>query len=233
MKKNKQILWTCVISIVVLCMIYFFLSTRTGEARTVYLMAEDAEAGSLLDPEKLLPVTVRTDVILPNAVSEAGMAAGKTLLRDMKKGDILAAHDVGDPLTGILYPDLADGMELYSLSVKPEEANGWWLYEGNRINLYLILPEELQSGPDSEESELLPDACGSAMRMGGVRIMRILSGSGGPVSAGDSDRILCLELKTDQIGILEKTEKGGIIRISACNEAPEPHPAGSQEERSS
>lgn len=220
MKKNRQILLTCIISIIILICVYFALTAHgSRKEHIVYILKTDRNAGAIIDDEMVYSAMIPNEVALPNAISSTEDFKNRVLLRNMKSGDILSVNDFGNLTDGVLYPDLEVGMELFSISMKPENANGWWLYEENRINLYVYLPVGLGYGTlDSKDSELLKKPADSVTVIENIRIMKILDETGEPAAAGDkNNRIICLELKSDQVKLLVSAEKNGIVRLSAHN----------------
>ncbi|MHB8964330.1 MAG: SAF domain-containing protein, partial [Saccharofermentanales bacterium] len=177
MKKNRQILLTCIISIFSLLILYFALSTyNSTEEYTVYLLTTDVYAGSAITSEMLRATMISKDVALPNAVLNTGELTGKVLMRSLKSGDILSVNDLGSQLSGIEYTGLTDGMELYSVSLRPENANGWWLYEGNRINLYVCQLESVSyDSQDTQGSDLIANPSDGVIVLNSIRIMRIMN----------------------------------------------------------
>ena len=220
MKKNRQILLTCVISIAILLITYFLLTAHnSNEEYTVYLLSADLDAGTAISGGMFNPVQISKDADIPNLVLTIGEMEGKILLRNMKTGDILSVNDLGSASGGVTYPKLSEGMELYSVSMRPENANGWWIYEGNSVNLYIYQPEPAAYNPKgAEESDLVRNLCDEVIVIENIRIMRILNDSGETAVPGDKNsRIICLELTSEQVRLLVASEKGGIVRLSARN----------------
>ncbi|MHB1452489.1 MAG: SAF domain-containing protein [Saccharofermentanales bacterium] len=220
MKKNRQILLTCIISIIILICVYFALTAHgSGEEKIVYMLKTDISAGTVIESGMLFSAMISKDVPLPNSISSIEDMDNKIVVRNMKSGDILSVDDLGNPVEGVIYPELEEGMELYSISVKPENANGWWLYEENRINLYIYLPEVIgYNAQESLDSKILKKPGDSVTVYENIRIMKILNENGEPAALGDKNsRIICMELDSEQVKVLVAAEKGGIVRLSARN----------------
>lgn len=214
MKKRNQLIWTCVISIAILLILYLFLNQqdRSGDTE-IFLLNKNLKAGSVIASDMIRGVKISRNTILPNACKSKEEIVGMFTLTDLKKDEILSVEDISIEKNGLSYQNLNEGNVLYTLALKPEDANGWWLAKGNIVDLLLLKPAGLKPvSATVEESGIIIDVIES------VRIARIMDETGVPIDTGEKPaKLICLELSMEQAKAVFETESTKRIKIVAKN----------------
>lgn len=212
MKKKRQILLTCGISIFIFLILFYFLSQSAIEKEyNIFLINQDISAGEKIEKTMLSSIAIPQTCVLPQACKNADEIIGKILLNDLKKGDLLSVRDLIASQNGIIYPSLHKGMILYTLSLKAEDANGWWIAKGNRIKLYVS--KETEQGSSFENQSNTIEIIESA------RIIRIMDETGVEIKQDliKQPKMVCLEVSTEEAQILFLAEGTRKIKLLAMN----------------
>ncbi|MHB1485167.1 MAG: Flp pilus assembly protein CpaB [Saccharofermentanales bacterium] len=206
MKKKNQILLTCGISVLIFLILFYFMSKSAKENEyDIFLLNRDINAGEKIEKTMLTILSIPQSSILPNAYKDINEIIGKFVLNDMKKGDMLSKRDLINLQNGIIYPALHKGNVLYTISLKAEDANGWWLAKGNKVQVFI--------GKDSDDPVNSPEKIESA------KIIRIMDESGAEINQDliKEPKMVCLEVKDEEAKILFKAEGTRKIKLIALN----------------
>jgi Flp pilus assembly protein CpaB len=214
MKKRNQLIWTCGVSIMILLTLYVLLhQQKKSDDIEIFLLNKNLSAGSIIASDMIRSVKIPKETILPNACKSREEIIGMFALTDMKKDGILSAEDIAIEQNGVSYKNLKEGDVLYTLALKPEDANGWWLAKGNIVDLLLLN----QSGYKAE-SETADEPGVFIDVIESVRILRIMDETGEQIDTGEKPaRLVCLELTMEQAKAVFKTENTKRIKIVAKN----------------
>ncbi len=219
MKKKKQIILTCIISIFIFVVLFYFLSFSSKEkAKKLYLLKTDIASGTLINKEMIEEIFLPINNNLMQACSDEKKIIGSYILSDMKKGDLISNHDLQISDSGVIYPMVAEGKVLYTMVLKPEEANGWWIQKGNEIIIYI--QNEKPTGPTVNQTGLTEtDDQNSVVILENIKIVRIMDELGAEMLPGSKKQpeIVCLEVTDKQAQKIFTSERDKKIKLLAKN----------------
>lgn len=227
MKKKNLILWTCLISITILivlfCVLFKFSKEKTYP---VFLLNQNVPSGCRIERNMIRSVSLPQSSILPNICKKTEDIIGKVLARDMENGDLLSLKDLQIFENGVVYPSIAQGNVLYTLALNAEDANGWWITKGNKINLLIYDMKMAAAVNPSIENESVgnPDSQNEAglgkpiQQIESVKIVRIMDEAGNEISQdGKPPKMVCLELSNAQAQELFQAENEKKVKLIAKN----------------
>lgn len=220
MKIKKQILLTCLISLALFISLYFLLSGLSNEKTyPVYLLNQDLNAGSKLEKTMFDIIMIPQSCNIPQACKKAEDIVGTYLVGDMKKGGLISVEDIAASQSGIIYPSIGQGKVLYTIALKAEDANGWWIGKGNDIILCVFddsLQEKSVEDPINQETSNEP--ANPIQMLESIKIVRIMDETGREILAdGKPPKMVCMEVTKEQAEIIYKAENGKKIKIIAQN----------------
>lgn len=220
MKKKNQILWTCGISFLLLILIFTATSRMTKEKTyPVFLLKQDATAGCQMEEGMISTMMLPVSCILPNACVRSEDILGKFLLSNMKAGDMLTSHNLDVTCNGITYPDIGNGNVLYTIALKSENANGWWISKGNEAMVFLYENTEQEKEYEKisvQTNGYLPVVPVRIIER--VKIIRIMDENGIETSvSGKQPGMICIEINKEEARLLFNAENGKRIKIVAKN----------------
>lgn len=218
MKRKNQIITASLILIALMSVIYTFISNKSnGKITDIYVWKQDIGAGNSVSEDMFQKISLEDKNISESLGVIVGDIVGRTIIREIKKGDIVSENDFYNDDTHTVYPILEPGNQLYTIAVKASEANGWWLYPDRTINIYLTLFSNLNSGDGTpSEDSLLDKTLNFVQVIEDVKIIKIMNDDGNAYTGNEgSHKLLCVELSTEKIKILLQAEKHGTIRVSA------------------
>lgn len=203
MKKKKLILWTCLISISILVILFCGLSKFSKEKTyPVFLLTQDVSSGCKIEKDMIRSVFIPESCNLPSICKRKEDIVDKILACDIKEGDILSLQDLSTSENTDGYPSIAQGKFLYTLALKAEDANGWWIKKGNEIDMLVY---------DATVTSMDP-----IQWIESVKIIRIMDESGNEtLQDGEPPKMVCLELSNEQAHQLFQAENGKKIKIIA------------------
>lgn len=171
-------------------------------------------AGSTLKASDLALVDLPGRLMIPSYLSDPQAAIGRSVDHDLQQGQMIDRSWLHEAPNGIAYPDARPDGRIYSLRLQPEQANGFWIAAGNRVDIHLI--------PKGEVIEGLPDL------LPGIRILSLI-GTGkddgssaaasvlpGPSASGSA--LVCLDVNTAQAHVLAQAETRYVIKLVPVNE---------------
>lgn len=234
MKKKKQIILTCGISIFTLLLLFYFLS-QSGKEKTkiVYFINQDLEAGEKFESKMISTTNIPLSSSLTQAVSSINTIIGKRSINNLKKGDLISKKDINEKENGIAYPLLEEGKVLYTIALNPEDANGYWLEKGNEILIYIdeksnnnYSPEDKTIDNNLNVKETKSDGDNNTLsgesviveRIEKAKIVRIMDENGNETLLKNTKpKMICLEMTQTQAQFLFKAEKSKKIKILPHN----------------
>jgi hypothetical protein len=217
MKKKKQLLLTCVISVLVLLSVFYFLSRTTEDkAYNVFLLNQDVLSGCKIEKAMVYSLPIPEKSLLPEACRTLDEIIGKYCNRDMKNGALISMNDLTLLQNGIIYPSVKSGNVLYSLALESDDANGWWMAKGNLVLIYIYDANLLTY--DEMNSQTADTGKASVTIMESVRIIRLLDENGSEVTTqGVKPAMACLEVSKEQAQVLFDAENSKKIKLIPQN----------------
>lgn len=199
----------------------------------VIALRRDCPAGALLTADDLMRVELPAELIHPGYLTTLGDAVGKAAVHDLHAAQLLERDWLRDRPAGIAYPDAESGGRLYTLSLRPEQANGFWLAAGNRVDVHLV--------PRNDKTAANGSSGGIPGMLPAVRIAALLGGSGSTGNSGPAGTsfsgmagqatdgpLICLAVSAAEARILALAEASCTIRLVPLNE---PTASGDEEIR--
>ncbi len=219
MKKKNQLLLTCAISILILCLLFCFLSKSSKEKTySVFLLNQDVQSGSKIEKDMVYSVSIPLSCAFPDTCQKMEDIEGRYLACDMKNGELIAFHDLQTTQSGVVYPSVSEGKVLYTLALKAEDANGWWISKGNEILLYIYDDNIQRKGVTDFVSQEKAASENSIQIIEQAKIVRVMDETGKEiVQEGKPPGMICLELSEEQAQQLFKAENSKKIKLIALN----------------
>jgi Flp pilus assembly protein CpaB len=207
MRKNRQIILTILITLALVAIAWSAGLGKGHEKTGMYIMAKEAiPAGSQIKPEQLKMIELPVGAVSDCYMTDLKEAEAMWTNADILEGELIGRHRLCQKAAGIQYPDAGTGRRLLTINLDPQDANGYWLAAGNRVDLILV--------PRSREN-------GLAVRiMESIRIMAVLNddAGGGGMAAAQKKPLLCLDLDARQVTTLCDSFGLYDLHLSVINE---------------
>lgn len=211
MRRSKQILLTILITGALLALVWAAGSGRNATTMTAAVMINcDISAGSRITADQLSVVQVPEELLADCYFADPAKAIGLWTSVEMHSGELISSRQLTARAVGLQYSDPGPGRRLLTIKLEPSDANGFWLAAGSRIDIYLI-PRNRDNISDTQTLE-------------NVRIMAVLeSGTGEPIAnnvtkSASGDKLICLDLNSDQARLLSSAPGVFDIRLAVINE---------------
>ncbi len=213
MRRKWQIIIALGLLVLSLALIYFWKNPgkKLEDTVSVWLAAEDIKAGAFLGEVSLEKVEIKKG-LLQNTLDRPEEHKDKVFLYDLKKGDPVLESAVALKGSGQGHKVIIEGNQLYSLHLKPEQANGNWLFEGNLLDIYVNFPAKIYTDFSETEENLEPQQV-IIREVSLVKIIKSLDENkqAGP---GSNPQIFIFELSPEEISILNTArQKNAFISI--------------------
>lgn len=215
MNRKKQVIlaMTAAALLVALVLTAGLRDTREPTVQVLTTKSRIA-AGSTLKASDLTLVDLPNRLMISGYLTDPQAAIGRSVDRGLQPGQLIDRSWLHENPNGIVYPDARPDGRLYSLRLLPEQANGFWIASGNRVDIHLM--------PKGEAIEGLPDL------LPGIRILSLI-GTGkdegssaaasvlpGPSASGSA--LVCLDVNTAQAHVLAQAETRYVIKLVPVNE---------------
>lgn len=246
MRKQKQIIIAACLTLIIALILYFALSRgKMVKEDLVYFASKDIGKNELITMDMLEGRKIPSGS-LDNYIGDTDLILNKRAGVDLYKGDQIRVHDLIETDESKDYPWLEAGKRMYSLMVRPEFANGLWLYEGKLIDIYIYDPltslydfsdpnvglEDMSAldpqivdieflDSDQNSYDLLRRARINSgfILLEGIKILRIMDERGNEFEENSKGvSILSLELSEEEIKILAANSQKGNISIAAIGD---------------
>lgn len=203
MRQSKQIILTLLLT-VVLVSLSWFAGQSHGQIKTtpVVVMKQDVKAGTQLEEAMMSVMEAPASFVSDGWMTQIQDANGKIARTDLQSGEILHEKRLTDEAVGFIFPGSGPGKRMMTIHLDAPAANGFWLAEGNRVDIHLIP----RSGTGSE-TQILEN----------IKILKILDDDNSTFSA-DREPLLCLDLTCDQAALLAEAEAYCVIKLAVVNE---------------
>lgn len=206
MRRTKQIILTIVLTVLLVFLSWFAGQTRGRVAQQPVVVARHAiKAGTILEKQMLTVRLMPEPVVQADWIRQIEAINGLRLQVDLAAGEILQTHKAAPFYHGQRYPEAGPGRRLMTLELDAASANGYWLSEGNLVDIYLI--------PRSGSS-------GSLCVLENIRILKILDNStSGGFASSAAEPLLCFDVSRQEAEKLALAENGYTLKLAVVNEA--------------
>ncbi len=215
MNKRKQLILSCLIMLVLLILLYSAVSGKESDKFTkLYVYNRDLSAGSIIVSSDISEIKIHTEDKLNQNYAKQENIEGKYIHSDVKSGQFVIDSDLHLNESLTVFNDLEPGNVLYTLLMKAEDVNGWWLRPGNIVDILIFdKPEHNNkfdlSEDNSEEKITL---------LGNLKVVRIMDENGNNIKdSAKSPVIICLEIPFEKAGVLFESELTKEMKIITGN----------------
>lgn len=212
MKKKTQIVVSCILAVAALAVIYSFLNSQgMTRGEEVFIFAKEYPAGTLIEPDMIQSINLSSASSLHGYASK-DLAVGKYTTRDVYGGEIVLSEVLSNYPKKIQNYEIAPGNVLYTLSLRPEDANGWWIYTGSYVDVLLYSQKNLASF--TTEIYEFENFTGSIESIDDVKIIKVMDMYGKDIEESENDAyIICLEMSREQAAKMFIAENSRKIKI--------------------
>lgn len=211
MRKSRQILLTILITGALLALAWTAGSVRNVTKMTAAVKVNcDINAGTRITADQLTVIQLPADSLADCYFADPAEAIGLWTSVELHSGELVSSRQLTVRATGLQYSDPGPGRRLLTIKLEPSDANGFWLAAGSQIDIYLI-PRNRETLADIQTLE-------------NVRVMAVLeSGTGEPIASNitkpaSGDKLICLDLNSDQARLLSSAPGVFDIRLAVINE---------------
>jgi Flp pilus assembly protein CpaB len=203
MRKTKFIIMTSLLVIALLITeIVIVKSVSKYEPEFTVLYAKvRIPAKTVITPEMLLERKINISLIHRQAYRNSAELTGKKVKADIEEGEMILSSRIGSPDEMQEIQVIDKSSRLYTIEFKPDQANGWWLAEGQHVDL-LFIPRE---------------KTGTPQKLYGIRIAALIDDKRRLVKANDASTIpkyISFEVTTSQYEFLADAKDKGRIELS-------------------
>lgn len=216
MTRKKQLILAMLLAVLLVGLALTAGISRPREAVTAIVSLRRAvKAGTVLGLDDLTLVSLPDRLVDSAYLRLMTDAVGRAPIHDLSAGQLVLRGWLRERPDGVAYPDAAAGSRLYTLNLRPEQANGFWLAAGNRVDVHLIPRGD---GLSRNVSAMLPEM------LPGVRIAALIGGSepsGSSVLASGQSTglpLVCLAVSAAEARILALAEPSYLIKLVPLNE---------------
>ncbi len=208
MTRRRQVLIAVAAAATMLSVSYLAVRPQAEpEGVAIPVCATDLPAGTRIEAAMLSIARVPAELVPDGTVRGVEDAVGRITDVGLRKGEMLSEGRLSGEDGGIPYAGAGTGRRIAALSLAAEDAAGWWLSTGSRVDVHLLLPD----GGGGTLHEVLPD----------LRVAALLDAKGNPVEAGAkgaAPALLCLDVDEAQAARLAEAGWEGRIKAIIVNE---------------
>lgn len=209
MRRYRQAILSVLITLLLLSLVW--LTNRdnpTVMTRPIIRMTRTVSAGAAISAADISVITLPDDPALVDYASDPAAVIGQAAQDTLAAGELLSSAHIGPQAKGLVYPQAGPGRRIMSLKLTPEDANGYWLAAGNRVDLYVV-----PQGPaDTIPAQVVRD----------IRVMALLNQDGtalaGLAGSVTQTALICLDVSDEEAVILATAESQADIKIVVINE---------------
>jgi len=201
--------------LVLLILLYSAVSGKESDKFTrIYVYNKDLPAGSLITSTDILEIKIHRDGKLNQSYALLADIENMYIHSDVKSGQIIIESDLHLNENLTVFNDLEPGNTLYTLSIRAEDVNGWWLRPGNIVDILIFDKTE-----PNNKFALSEDYTNDKITMlGNLKVVRLMDENGNNIKdSAKSPAIICLEIPYEKAGMLFEAEITKKIKIITGN----------------
>ena len=200
--------------LVLMILVYSAVSGKESEKFTsLYLFKSDLPSGSIIAAADILEIKVQSDTGLSTEYADAYEITGKYIHSDVRSGQLVLKSDLFDNESSRVYDDIEPGNVLYTLSLKAEDVNGWWIRPGNLVDILIYDETGYNNFSQREDSDVK-----NPETIENLKIIRLMDENGKDTAkSGKPPVLICLETEYENAGILFEAEITKKIKIITGN----------------
>lgn len=215
MNRKKQLILSSLLVLIILILIYASANGNESKGYAgIYIFNKNLPAGSIVGMSDILEIKVQSNQKLTADYALPENIEGKYIHSDVREGQAVITGDLYENAARTVFSDLKPGNVMYTISLKPQDANGWWLRPGNIIDILVFdntagrLEQSQNFISDNEKVTVIDE----------IKIIRVMDDDGNNVE--DSKKapgMLCLEVDYEKAKILFEAENSKKIKVVMGN----------------
>jgi Flp pilus assembly protein CpaB len=225
MRRMKFIILTIIVTVILLVIEASVIKKVIGyeEEKTVIIAIKTIEVGAIIKKDMVKQMEMNVKDIHSNYITSMQEVVGKTAQEKIHIGEIILRNKI-NPEANHFVSDAKEDSRYFSLEFKGDQANGWWLNQGQLVDI-IFVPDfkTLEEGERTVESEALKAK--GVMKGGGVwRLSRIkiaaVIDENGKIIKNSRERVLLpkfisFEVTPEQDTFLAYAKGAGRLELSA------------------
>ena len=203
MKRFGLIFFTALLAAtLLLAEIYVVKAGSQYESKiSVYFAKDDIPAKTLVSEDMLLKKEINIGFFHKQSVTDPASIVGLKAKFDIVEGEMLLSHKFTNKDDMEIIDVENKDCRLFALDLKGDQANGWWLFVGQLVDVIFV-----------------PSSGSQVERLNDIRVAALISQEGTLLQNGDRHslpRYVCLELTKEQDEMLAFAKGNGRIELSA------------------
>lgn len=148
MKKTKILILTVILSVIFLGIEIIIVrkAAHYEPKRNVVYASTDVKAGEIIKEEMLKEKETEISNIHEHSFQEKEDIIGKIARTDLFKGEMILAERLYDQGEAEEILALNKNSRLFTVEFKGDQVNGWWLKEGQYVDIIFVPNEKTQKG---------------------------------------------------------------------------------------
>ncbi len=210
MRRRKQLMISIMIVLLLTAIAWMAGGSQQQKTQKVLAAADYLPAGTQLTSKQLIWVDLPTHLTSEDHCYDLSDVESLWLLQPLYSGELLRQERLGEQPGGLIYPNAGQGRRLMTIKLQPEQANGFWLTTGNKVDLFVI-PKN-----SSLSSEII--------QMNSIEVVSVMGHQNLAPAKNNhdyirSDALVCLDLSTEQAEVLSALIDSSHIRLTVINES--------------
>ncbi|MDN5313683.1 MAG: hypothetical protein PWP10_2429 [Clostridiales bacterium] len=180
------------------------------ESKIIYKMKADVRAGQEIKKDNLIEVQVPAEMLTEGYIDSPESINGYYASHDLASGEFIHQGSLSAQPSGLVYEHQPAGARLMTLKLNSDQANGFWLAAGSRVDIDLVARD--------------PDIKPRVISLENVEVAAVLGCDDNTAATGYNNPtaaktpLICLSLERDQVMILSSEMINREIRLSViCN----------------
>ena len=210
MLRRKQLIISVMIVLILATIAWVAGGNQQVKTEQVLAAAEYLPAGTALTSKQLTWVDLPSHLVTADHLSDLSDVEDLWVSQTIYSGETLHQDRLAKQPGGLAYPNAGPNRRLMTIRLQPEQANGFWLTAGNKVDLYLI-PKNASLGSD-------------VIKMNKIEIISVMGYQNLTPGQTDhdyirTDALVCFDLNAEQAEILSSMIDFSHIRLTVINES--------------